>query len=104
MYYRHAVDGCYCNIHTPKTRNGIRQVPMLTFVRDALLEEQRRQLNNQLRCVTSIDGYTDFIFIKSDIKRFYNTLAPFIRGVLLLCRNHPLTASTVFETNHRLIP
>ena len=63
MYYRHAVDGCYCNIHTPKTRNGIRQVPMLTFVRDALLEEQRRQLNNQLRCVTSIDGYTDFIFI-----------------------------------------
>ena len=63
VYYRHAVDGCYCNIHTPKTVNGIRQVPMLSFVKEAFLEERRRQQDEGVNCNATIDGYTNFIFL-----------------------------------------
>ena len=63
VYYRHAVNGCYCNIHTPKTRNGIRRVPMMNMVKDALLQEKHRQDQAGIVCTSSIDGYTDFVFI-----------------------------------------
>lgn len=63
VYYRHAVDGCYCNIHTPKTVNGIRQVPMLSFVKKAFLEERQRQHCEGIQCNADINGYTDFIFL-----------------------------------------
>lgn len=63
VYYRHAVNGCYCNIHTPKTRNGIRRVPILAKVKEALLWEQQRQAEQGITCRSSIDGYTDFIFV-----------------------------------------
>ena len=63
VYYRHAVDGCYCNIHTPKTVNGIRQVPMLSFVKEAFIEERQRQQDEGIKCNATIDGYTDFIFL-----------------------------------------
>lgn len=63
VYYRHAVNGCYCNIHTPKTVNGIRQVPMLGFVKEAFLEENQRQKASGICCEATIDGYTDFIFV-----------------------------------------
>jgi integrase len=63
VYYRHAVNGCYCNIHTPKTVNGIRQVPMLSFVKKAFQEEQQNQTTAGIHCEGTIDGYTDFIFI-----------------------------------------
>lgn len=63
VYYRHAVDGCYCNIHTPKTVNGIRQVSMLSFVKEAFLEERQRHQDEGIQCNSVIDGYTDFIFL-----------------------------------------
>ncbi len=63
VYYKHATNGCYCNIHTPKTRNGIRQIPMLNVVREAFLEERQRQQAEGISCRASIDGYTDFIFV-----------------------------------------
>lgn len=63
VYYRHAVNGCYCNVHTPKTVNGIRQVPMLDFVKAAFQEEKQRQVTECVRCEATVDGYTDFIFV-----------------------------------------
>lgn len=63
VYYRHAVNGCYCNVHTPKTVNGIRQVPMLTFVKEAFIAERERQLADGISCAATVDGYTDFIFL-----------------------------------------
>ena len=63
VYYRHAVNGCYCNIHTPKTRNGIRRVPMLGIVKETLHLEKQRQADSGITCTKSIDGYTDFIFV-----------------------------------------
>lgn len=63
VYYRHAVNGCYCNVHTPKTRNGVRRVPMLGTVKEALHLEKQRQTDSGITCTKSIDGYTDFIFV-----------------------------------------
>ena len=45
VYYRHKENGCYFNIHTPKTESGKRTVPMLQFVKEAFLEELRNQRN-----------------------------------------------------------
>ena len=63
VYYKHETNGCYCNVHTPKTQNSIRKIPMLSFVKDAFLEEQRYQIENGIRCNATVDGYTDFIFV-----------------------------------------
>jgi len=63
VYYRHAVNGCYCNVHAPKTVNGVRQVPMLSFVKEAFIEERNRQLADGIQCAATVDGYTDFIFL-----------------------------------------
>lgn len=63
VYYKHETNGCYCNIHTPKTKNSIRQIPMLDFVREAFYEEKQRQQSEGISCRASIDGYSDFIFV-----------------------------------------
>lgn len=63
IYYRHAVNGCYCNVHSPKTASGVRQIPMLSLVKEAFLQEKQYQEENGIRCTASVDGYTDFIFV-----------------------------------------
>lgn len=63
VYYKHAVNGCYTNIHTPKTKAGERKIPMLASVKEAFMEEKRYQEQNNIRCTSNIDGYTDFIFV-----------------------------------------
>lgn len=49
-------------ITTPKTIAGQRTIPMLSEVRQVLLEERKNQLKNGGSCET-IDGYTNFIFL-----------------------------------------
>ena len=49
------------HITTPKTKNGIREIPMLTDVRQALICEQQRQTQIGF-CQTEIDGYSGFIW------------------------------------------
>lgn len=63
VYYKHETNGCYCNIHTPKTVNSVRKIPMLNFVKEAFLEERQYQQENGIRCTATIDGYTDFVFV-----------------------------------------
>lgn len=63
VYYNHATNGCYCNINTPKTRNSFRTIPMLGFVKEAFLMEKAYQEKHNIKCVETIDGYTDFIFV-----------------------------------------
>lgn len=63
VYYNHAENGCYFNVHTPKTEAGKRRIPMLQSVREAFLEEKKYQEQFGLKCIAEIDGYTDFIFI-----------------------------------------
>lgn len=67
IYYAHRENehkrGCYFNINTPKTKAGIRQVPMLDFVKEAFLMERAYQEAMGIQCEATIDGYTDFIFL-----------------------------------------
>ena len=88
IYYRHAVNGCYCNVHTPKTVNGIRQVPMLDFVRAALQEEKQRQAAEGIRCEATVDGYTDFIFVnRFGQPQHQGTLNKALRRIIRDCNN-----------------
>ena len=57
------ISGCYFNVNTPKTPAGKRKVPMLSFVKEAIIMEKERQELLDLHCTATIDGYTDFIFI-----------------------------------------
>lgn len=91
VYYKHADDGCYFSIHTPKTTAGKRVIPMLDEVREAFLEEKRYQELSQLTCKAVVDGYTDFIFIN----RFGNvqhqgTLNKALRRIIRDCNDEQL--------------
>lgn len=64
MVYRQREKGkCYFSITTPKTEAGNRIIPILSEVKDALLNERKYQMKNGIRCNSTIDGYTDFIFL-----------------------------------------
>ena len=63
VYYDHADIGCTFSINTPKTKAGCRSVPMTERVRDAFLQEKAFQDEIELHCETTVDGYTDFIFV-----------------------------------------
>ncbi len=70
VYYNHRTEGyksgCYYNIHAPKTEAGVRQIPMLEFVKEAFLMEKERQEEVGIECRSVIDGYTDFVFLNRD--------------------------------------
>lgn len=92
VYYRHAVNGCYCNIHTPKTRSGIRRVPMMSMVKEALLLEKQRQMDTGIVCTSSIDGYTDFIFVnRFGDPQHQGTLNKALRRIILDYNEYELT-------------
>lgn len=61
VYYNHAENGCYFNVHTPKTKAGTRQIPMLDYVKEAFLQEKQYQEENDILCKVTIDGYTDLL-------------------------------------------
>ena len=92
VYYNHRNgDGCYFNVHTPKTKAGNRQIPMLDEVKEAFLLEKQYQEYNNLKCNVSVDGYTDFIFIN----RFGNvqhqgTLNKALRRIIRDCNDEQL--------------
>ncbi len=62
--------GCTYAINTPKTKAGIRTIPMLPIVKQAFIQEKEIQKELELKCKARIDGYTDFIFLN----RFGETL------------------------------
>lgn len=43
VYYKHAQNGCYFNINTPKTKAGRRTVPMMDTVIEAFMQEKKYQ-------------------------------------------------------------
>ena len=53
----------YFNINSPKTEAGVRQIPMLEFVKEAFLMEKKYHQEAGLECHSVIDGYSDFIFL-----------------------------------------
>lgn len=62
LLYRQQENGaCEMHITTPKTKQGIRTIPMLKEVKSALLEERMKQMQYGF-CTAEIDGYSDFVF------------------------------------------
>lgn len=49
--------------NTPKTKAGERTVPLLPKVKEALIQEKKRQEELEITCCSKIDGYTNFIFL-----------------------------------------
>lgn len=91
IYYKHAVNGCYFNIHTPKTKAGIRRIPMLGSVKEAFLEERKNQVATGVRCSASVDGFTDFIFVnRFGHPQHQGTLNKAIRRIIRDCNDHVL--------------
>lgn len=62
LIYRQQDSGkCEYHITTPKTKSGIRIIPMLSEVKRALVEERVRQMRTGFN-QTIVDGYSGFIF------------------------------------------
>lgn len=63
VYYKKEQGGCEFSISTPKTKAGTRMIPLLPEVREALEEEKAFQKECGVTCQSSIDGYTNFVFL-----------------------------------------
>ena len=59
---RYGDNKCEYQVSLPKTKAGIRIIPMLKEVKDAFLEEMTYQDNSGNKCKAEIDGMTGFIF------------------------------------------
>ena len=95
VYYDHrdssGKQGCYFNVHSPKTESGKRQVPMLEFVKEAFLLEREYQQSVGLVCNVVIDGYTDFIFLNREGGTFHQgTMNKTIRRIIRDCNDEVL--------------
>ena len=66
VYYAERKDGktnCHFEVHSTKTVNADRTIPMLPKVKEALLELRSFQTKRGIKCEVSVDGYSDFIFL-----------------------------------------
>lgn len=63
VYYKRENGRCEYGINPPKSRAGVRIIPMLPKVKAAFLEERQYQEETGLRCTMNVEGYTDFIFL-----------------------------------------
>lgn len=62
LIYRQQENGhCEMHVTTPKTSSGVRTIPMLDEVKDALLQEKQNQVSRG-GCKVVIDGYSNFVF------------------------------------------
>lgn len=53
---------CEYRLSLPKTEKGIRTIPMLDQVREALLQEKRNQKEYGYSCIVELEGMSGFIF------------------------------------------
>ena len=106
VYYSHRTSegkrGCYFNVNTPKTKAGIRTVPILDGVKHAFIEEKKWRMANGVLCNAKIDGFTDFIFVN----RFGNvqhqgTLNKALRRIIRDCNEEQLASG---KKNPVLLP
>ncbi len=103
VYYQHRDEkGCYFSVNTPKTKAGMRTVPILESVKHAFIEEKKWRMANGIHCNVKIDGYTDFIFVN----RFGNvqhqgTLNKALRRIIRDCNGEQLASG---QKNPVLLP
>lgn len=104
VYYNHAKNGCYYNIHTPKTKAGIRTIPMTENVIVLLQKEKEYQKLLEITCQMTIDGYTDFIFLNR-YGKVHNqaTLNKALRRIMRDC-NQEMLAKAGSQKDITLLP
>ena len=67
VYYNHRDEkGCYFSINTPKTKAGIRTIPMTEEVKKAFLMEKEYQTEAGIESTVRVEGYDDFIFVNQN--------------------------------------
>ena len=83
--------GCYFNCHSPKTKAGVRTVPMMDFVKEAFEKERAYQEEAETHCTVTVDGYTDFIFVNRFGEcQHQGTLNKAIRRIIRDCNDEVL--------------
>ena len=63
FFRKEGIDGCSYAVNTPKIKAGTREIPMMDFVKEAFVKEREYQKEVGLTCKSSIDGFTDFVFL-----------------------------------------
>lgn len=61
-------------INTPKTKNAVRKVPMLSQVKEAFVEQRRYLDMLSVRCNVVVNGYSDFVFCTQNGRPYYADL------------------------------
>ena len=78
-------------MHEPKTEAGKRTIPMLEEVKEALLMEKAYQEYNKIKCVDTIDGVSEFIFLNRMGKvQHQGTLNKALRRIIRDCNEMQL--------------
>ncbi|MDD6736409.1 MAG: tyrosine-type recombinase/integrase, partial [Clostridiales bacterium] len=99
LIYRQQDSGkCEFHITTPKTKSGIRVIPMLKDVKKALLKEQELQAEKG-RCKSIIDDYSGFIFRN----RFGTVFSPHLlnRAIDRIIKDYNSEESQIAEKENR---
>lgn len=63
-------DNCQYQMLTPKSKAGIRNVPLSDVAKEALTEQKRNQTEMGKKTQIVVDGYEDFVFSNRDCKPF----------------------------------
>ncbi len=102
FYKRDGENSCTYAINTPKTKSGIRKIPMMDIVKEAFMLEKQNQKELGITCRASVDCYTDFIFINrfGDTQN-QGTLNKAIRRIIRDCNDEVLLRE---EENPVLLP
>ena len=101
---RTETDRCSLSVNEPKTDAGNRMLPMLPFVKEALLREKERQTQLGLKCQTKVDGYENFVFVNrfQDVQR-HSTCNRKLKRIIRDC-NEKILLKAPENSNPILLP
>ena len=105
VYYNHRDEkGCYFSINTPKTKAGIREIPMTEGVKQAFLMEKEFQEECGMKSVSHIEGYSDFVFVNRNGEvQHQGTLNKALQRIMRDCNSEVLEKKGV-DSNPALLP
>lgn len=90
---------CEYEVSLPKTEAGIREIPMIPQVYDALMAEKKFQEETGFECISVIDGMSGFIFFN----RFYTLHNPAAinRAIKRICEDYNREEIVKAKKEHR---
>lgn len=92
-------------ISTTKTVAGNRVIPMLSDVREQLLALQQYYLENNIKCESVVDGYTDFVFLNRDSRvQTMTSINRLIDRIIVAYNDAELESAEKEERTPELLP